>query len=86
MLWIKSMSFTFLKTRCQPTGTTSWPTSQSLCFGYSPRNFIKIPDEAYGTYMRLPRPAPLLRAKRLEKHLNTTAQICYKCEYDSGLL
>ncbi len=52
----------------------------------SAERFIKIPDEAYGTYMRLPRPTPLLRAKRLKKHLNTTAQIYYKCEYDSGLL
>ena len=43
--------------------------------------FIKIPDEVYDAYLRLPRPTPMLRAKRLEKFLNTPAEIYYKCEY-----
>jgi tryptophan synthase beta chain len=43
--------------------------------------FIKIPDEVYEAYLSLPRPTPLLRARRLEKFLNTPAQIYYKCEY-----
>jgi tryptophan synthase beta chain len=47
----------------------------------STERFIKIPDEVYDAYMHLPRPTPLLRAKRLEKYLNTPAQIYYKCEY-----
>jgi tryptophan synthase beta chain len=47
----------------------------------SSERFIKIPDEVYDAYLSLPRPTPLLRAKRLEKHLNTPAQIYYKCEY-----
>jgi tryptophan synthase beta chain len=47
----------------------------------STERFIKIPDEVYDAYLHLPRPTPLLRARRLEKHLNTPAQIYYKCEY-----
>ena len=43
--------------------------------------FIKIPDEVYDAYLRLPRPTPMLRARRLEKFLNTPAEIYYKCEY-----
>lgn len=43
--------------------------------------FIKIPDEVYDAYLSLPRPTPLLRARRLEKFLNTPAEIYYKCEY-----
>jgi tryptophan synthase beta chain len=47
----------------------------------SAERFIKIPDEVYDAYLRLPRPTPLLRARRLEKYLNTPAEIYYKCEY-----
>jgi tryptophan synthase beta chain len=47
----------------------------------STERFIKIPDEVYDAYLSLPRPTPLLRARRLEKYLNTPAQIYYKCEY-----
>ena len=47
----------------------------------SSERFIKIPDEVYDAYLSLPRPTPLLRAKRLEKYLNTPAQIYYKCDY-----
>jgi tryptophan synthase beta chain len=47
----------------------------------STERFIKIPDEVYDAYLSLPRPTPLLRAKRLEKYLDTPAQIYYKCEY-----
>jgi tryptophan synthase beta chain len=47
----------------------------------STERFIKIPDEVYDAYLRLPRPTPLLRARRLEKFLNTPAEIYYKCEY-----
>ena len=43
--------------------------------------FIKMPDEVYDAYLRLPRPTPILRARRLEKFLNTPAEIYYKCEY-----
>ena len=43
--------------------------------------FIKIPDEVYDAYLRLPRPTPIIRAKRLEKFLDTPAEIYYKCEY-----
>lgn len=47
----------------------------------STERFIKIPDEVYDAYLRLPRPTPILRARRLEKYLNTPAKIYYKCEY-----
>ena len=47
----------------------------------STERFIKIPDEVYDAYLRLPRPTPLVRARRLEKYLGTPAQIYYKCEY-----
>src|SRR5512136_1414559 len=35
--------------------------------------YIKIPDEVYDAYIRLPRPTPLFRAKRLEQALGTPA-------------
>jgi len=44
---------------------------------------IKIPDEVLDAYLRIPRPTPLIRAKRLEAYLKTPAQIYYKCEYVS---
>jgi len=43
--------------------------------------FIKIPEEILDAYLRLPRPTPLYRAKRLEAFLKTPAEIYYKCEY-----
>src|SRR5208283_3663382 len=44
----------------------------------SSERFIKIPDEVYDAYRHLPRPTPILRAKRLENYLNTPAEIYYK--------
>ncbi len=49
----------------------------------SQERFIKIPDEVVDAYLRLPRPTPLVRARRLEKYLNTPAQIYFKSEYIS---
>jgi tryptophan synthase beta chain len=46
----------------------------------SKERFIKIPDEVLDAYLRLPRPTPLYRARRLEKYLRTPAQIYFKCE------
>jgi len=46
----------------------------------STERHIKIPDEVLDAYLRLPRPTPLYRAKRLEKYLKTPAQIYFKCE------
>jgi tryptophan synthase beta chain len=43
--------------------------------------FVKIPDEILDAYLRLLRPTPLYRAKRLEAFLKTPAEIYYKCEY-----
>ncbi|MCW4052833.1 MAG: TrpB-like pyridoxal phosphate-dependent enzyme [Candidatus Bathyarchaeota archaeon] len=41
---------------------------------------INIPNEVLEAYLRLPRPTPLYRARRLEKYLKTPAQIFFKCE------
>ena len=41
---------------------------------------IKIPEEVLEAYLRLGRPTPLYRAKRLEKFLKTPAKIFYKRE------
>jgi tryptophan synthase beta chain len=46
----------------------------------STERHIKIPDEVLDAYLRLPRPTPLYRAKRLEKYLKTPAHIYFKCE------
>jgi tryptophan synthase beta chain len=46
----------------------------------STERYVKIPDEVFDAYLRLPRPTPLYRAKRLEKYLKTPAQIFFKCE------
>jgi len=42
--------------------------------------YVKIPDEVLEAYLRLPRPTPLYRARRLEEHLKTPAHIFFKCE------
>jgi tryptophan synthase beta chain len=46
----------------------------------SAERFIKIPEEIFDAYLRLPRPTPLYRAKRLEQFLKTPAEIYFKCE------
>lgn len=46
----------------------------------STERYVKIPDEILDAYMRLPRPTPMYRAKRLEKRLGTPAEIYFKCE------
>ncbi len=46
----------------------------------STERYIKIPDEVLDAYLRLPRPTPLYRARRLEKFLKTPAKIYFKCE------
>ncbi|MEM2318074.1 MAG: pyridoxal-phosphate dependent enzyme, partial [Candidatus Bathyarchaeia archaeon] len=46
----------------------------------STERFIKIPEEVLEAYLRLPRPTPLYRARRLEKFLKTPAKIYFKCE------
>jgi tryptophan synthase beta chain len=46
----------------------------------STERFIKIPEEVLEAYLRLPRPTPLYRARRLERFLKTSAKIYFKCE------
>ncbi|MEM2117479.1 MAG: TrpB-like pyridoxal phosphate-dependent enzyme [Candidatus Bathyarchaeia archaeon] len=46
----------------------------------STERYVKIPEEVLEAYLRLPRPTPLYRAKRLENYLKTPAQIYFKCE------
>jgi tryptophan synthase beta chain len=46
----------------------------------STERYVRIPDDVLDAYLRLPRPTPLYRARRLEKFLKTPAQIYFKCE------
>lgn len=46
----------------------------------SPERYIDIPEEILEAYLRIGRPTPLYRARRLEKALNTPAKIYYKRE------
>jgi tryptophan synthase beta chain len=46
----------------------------------SAQRYIKIPDDVIDAYLRLPRPTPLYRARRLENFLKTPAKIYLKCE------
>ena len=46
----------------------------------STERYVRIPDDVLDAYLRLPRPTPLYRAKRLERFLKTPAQIYFKCE------
>ena len=47
---------------------------------FSREKFIKIPEELREFYVRIGRPTPLYRAKRLEEYLRTPAKIYYKRE------
>jgi tryptophan synthase beta chain len=49
----------------------------------STERYIRIPDEVMDAYLRLPRPTPMYRARRLEEHLKTPAEIYFKCEHFS---
>lgn len=46
-------------------------------------SYIKIPEEVLDLYVQAGRPRPLIRAKRLEKKLNTPAKLYYKAEFYS---
>jgi len=46
----------------------------------SSKRFIDIPEEVLEAYLRLGRPTPLYRAKRLERYIKTPARIYYKRE------
>lgn len=46
----------------------------------SQERWIKIPEEVLEAYSWLPRPTPLMRARRLEEYLKTPARIYYKWE------
>ena len=47
---------------------------------FSEERWFDIPEAVWDAYRRLPRPSPLVRAKRLEEFLRTPAQIYYKAE------
>ena len=47
---------------------------------FSQERFIAIPDQLRELYAELGRPTPLLRARRLERYLETPAKIYYKYE------
>ena len=46
----------------------------------STSRYIDIPDEVFEAYLRVGRPTPLYRAKRLEDYLKTPARIYFKRE------
>lgn len=47
---------------------------------FSNERWFDIPEPVWEAYRRLPRPSPLVRAKKLEEHLRTPAKIYYKAE------
>ncbi len=47
---------------------------------FSKEKYIKIPEELREFYVRIGRPTPLYRARRLEEYLRTPAKIYYKRE------
>ncbi|TFH15849.1 pyridoxal-phosphate dependent enzyme [Candidatus Bathyarchaeota archaeon] len=47
---------------------------------FSSKRWIDIPEKVYEALIRCGRPFPLIRANRLEEHLQTCAKIYYKCE------
>ncbi len=47
---------------------------------FSQERWFDIPEAVWDAYRRLPRPSPLVRAKRLEEFLRTPARIYYKAE------
>lgn len=47
---------------------------------FSQESWWDIPEAIWDAYRRLPRPSPLVRAKRLEEYLKTPARIYYKAE------
>jgi tryptophan synthase beta chain len=47
---------------------------------FSEERWFDIPEEVWEAYRALPRPTPLVRAKRLEAFLRTPAKIFYKAE------
>ncbi|MEM0127515.1 MAG: TrpB-like pyridoxal phosphate-dependent enzyme [Thermoplasmatales archaeon] len=50
---------------------------------FSEERWFDIPEEVLDAYLRLPRPTPLVRARRLEAYLHTPAKIFYKAEHVS---
>lgn len=47
---------------------------------FTTERFIRIPEEVRERYAQIGRPTPLMRAKRLEEHLDTPAKIYFKFE------
>lgn len=47
---------------------------------FSKERYVKIPSEVRDLYLRIGRPTPLYRARRLEEYLRTPARIYYKRE------
>jgi tryptophan synthase beta chain len=52
---------------------------QEVAVGPYANRFVDIPEQVQDAY-RLYRPTPLIRARRLERGLDTPAQIYFKCE------
>lgn len=50
---------------------------------FSEERYFDIPEEVLDAYRRLPRPTPLIRARRFEEYLKTPAMIFFKGEHVS---
>jgi tryptophan synthase beta chain len=50
----------------------------------SKERYVKMPDEVRDAYLSMPRPTPLIRARRLEAYLKTPAKIYFKAEYTNA--
>ncbi len=59
-----------------------YPLFPKMCVDqeFSKERYVKIPDELREFYVRIGRPTPLYRARRLEEYLRTPARIYYKRE------
>ncbi len=58
---------------------SSW-TKEALWQEYAPVARVRVPDEVLEYYIRVGRPTPLYRARRLEEYLRTPARIYFKRE------
>jgi tryptophan synthase beta chain len=63
---VRKLPETFSRTACQ--------------LEFAEERWIEIPRDVLIAYIHCGRPTPLIRAHRLEKFLNTSARIYYKCE------
>jgi tryptophan synthase beta chain len=54
--------------------------SEALRLEFSTERYVKISEEVWERYIQVGRPTPLIRAKRLEEHLDAPVRIYLKME------